>query len=124
MDKLKYGVLVSALAGLVGCFLPIMSGLGTFWDLRKVDHVQTLLVMAGYVLPLVVAVLSIVRPPILRIHAILATFGFVWTVTKLRDNIGELVKSGDAGGRLMTIAPIVGFLFAVAAIVWAPKSPR
>jgi hypothetical protein len=124
MDKLKYGVLVSALAGLVGCFLPIMSDLGTFWDLRKVDQVQTLLVMAGYVLPLVVAVLSIVRPPILRIHAILATFGFIWTVTKLRDNIAELVKAGAIGGRLMTIAPMVGLLFAIGALVWAPKSPR
>ena len=118
MDSLKYGVLLSGLAGLVGCFLPFAPAGATLWSLHDKQMVPTVLVLVGFALATLVAVMAIVRAPILRWQALVAMVGFVVTIGELRGTLVDLFK-GEIGGKLASIAPIAGILFSILAVAFA-----
>jgi hypothetical protein len=118
MDSLKFGVLLSGVAGLVGCFLPFAPAGQSLWDLHVEQMFVTLLVLGGFALAILVAVIAIARPPILRWQALLAMVGFVVTLGEIRGALGQLFK-GEIGGKLAASAPIAGILFSILAIAFA-----
>ena len=124
MDKLKFGVLVSGLAGVIGCFVPLAPGMGTLWGLHRIDMMQTLLMIGTYAVPFLIAAAATARPPFLRVHALVSIVSFAAALWRLRHDLSGFLQHGGVGAKLMAIAPLAGILFAVAAMVWAPKSPR
>ena len=120
MDGLKYGVLLAAIAGIVGCFLPLGYN-DVFWNV--VDRPDTLMVIGGYAVGAVMVVLAMINPPILRAQALVAAGGFGFVLLRLRDRIGEWITDGAIGAKLMVIAPMVGILFAVLAM-WKAEAAR
>ena len=119
MDQLKYGVLLSGLAGLVGCFLPLGAGGPSFWDMHTVDMAETVIVMGAFAAGTLMAILAVLKPPILRYQGLVALVGFAVVLLKLRGLVVDMIKEGGLGAKLIAIAPMAGALFAILTMVFA-----
>jgi hypothetical protein len=113
MNNAKLGVLACGVIGLVGCFLPLASGVPVaFWDMHSSDMAQTLLVMIGYALPLVMGLLSL-KGAMRRSAAIASIAGFAFVIFKFRGGFLDLITHGGIGARLMGIGALAGVVFAL-----------
>src|SRR5512139_3639464 len=101
MDQLKFGVLLSGLAGVIGCFVPIAPGMGTLWDLHRVDMLQTLLMIGTYAVPFLIAAAATARPPFLRIHGLICIVAFATALFRLRHDLAAFLQHGGVGAKLM-----------------------
>jgi len=124
MDQLKFGVLLSGIAGLVGCFLPIVSGGPSLWDVHTVDMAQVLMVLVPLALASLLGVVAVARPPMLRWQGLVAATCFGFVLFKMRDGLMETIKHGGLGGRLLTIAPIAGLVFSILSLAIAAPAVR
>ena len=124
MDQLKFGVLLAGVAGLVGCFLPIGSSGPSVWDAHTVAMGQVLMVIVPLAVASLIGVLAVVRPPILRWQGLVAAACFGYVVFKMRDGIVETIVHGGMGGKLLTIGPIAGLLFAILSMAFAAPAVR
>jgi hypothetical protein len=113
MDNLKYGVALSGLAGLVGCFLPLGAKTLSFFALRSGSPGDSYAIMAGYLVALIMGALAIARPPMLRWQALVAITAFAFVLIKMRDLLETFLVHGNVGAKLMVVAPILGLLFAI-----------
>ncbi|MDB4955315.1 MAG: hypothetical protein JWO36_2884 [Myxococcales bacterium] len=120
MNNLKLGVLVSGVVGLIGCFLPFISGGGesiSFWGMKELaGSGQIFVTMAGYVLGAVMGAMAVAKPPMQRWQAIVATLGFAFVGFKMRDGFLKLITDGAIGAKLMAIAVLAGLVFSVLCI--------
>lgn len=67
MTSLKYGILGAALAGVVGCFLPIYPNADvTLWALRSAEPIEVVCTLGSFAVALLVMLASVLRPPIVR----------------------------------------------------------
>ena len=118
MNNLKHGVLVCAVAGLVGGFLPYLPVTGesvSFFNLTSSlgERNQFYITMVGFALPLAMDVIAVAKPPMLRWHGIVSIAGFAWVMLKLRDHFPKLITEGAIGAKLIALAAIVGLVFAI-----------
>ncbi len=123
MKNLKFAVLACGLLGLLGCFLPMVSGGGmsmSFWDLHKLGDelgggggVQVYLVMAGYALAVVMGAMGAAKG-FGRPQGIAAAAGFGFVIFKFRGGFFDLLK-GAIGAKLMFVGALAGIVVAVLA---------
>jgi hypothetical protein len=118
VQNIKLGVLVCGLVGLIACFLPMVSEAGisfSVWDMHSADMVQTVLILAGYGVGLVMGVLAM-KAGIARWQAIVALVGFAYVVFKFRGGFMDMLTHGAIGGKLMWVAAVGGLVFSILAI--------
>jgi hypothetical protein len=117
VNNLKFGVLACGLLGLIGCFLPMISGGGesvSFFKMRElIGSGQVFMVMAGYAAALVMGAMAAAKPPMQRWQGIVAIVGMAWVVFKMRDGFMKLITDGAIGAKLMGISAIAGLVFAI-----------
>jgi hypothetical protein len=125
MDQLKYGVLLSGLAGLVGCFLPLASGGPSLWDVHNADATGTFIVLGCFAVGALMGIIAVLKAPILRWQGLIALIAFVVVIIKMRSGFIDMIKEGGIGAKLIGIAPLAGALFAVLSMAFAaPNTGR
>lgn len=111
MKHLKFAILGTALLGVIGVFLPMVS-MGkasiSLWDVRKLDAGLVYITMLGFVVPLAMAGIGVAKGQLARWQAIVASVGFALALIKVRDAF-----SGAIGGKLMVVAAVAGLALAV-----------
>jgi hypothetical protein len=126
MKLATFALVLCALVGLAGCFLPLVAnpagGTTSFWDLREVDLAQTLSLMCGYAVALSLGIAALVRPPLARWHAIVIAFAFTFVAVKFGRSFYAMLDSLELGARLMGISAIAGAVIAAAAAVKAERA--
>lgn len=110
---MKRMILAFGALGLVGCFLPLVSGV-SWWDLRHVDGWTVYLVLAAFAAPLLIGLGGSDRTLAGALGAA-ASFGFLgykfgWS------GVTDLVLHGAIGGILMGIAIIGGLVASILAL--------
>jgi hypothetical protein len=124
VKNLKLLILVFGILGLVSLFLPLGSGLpSTFKALMEGDKFTLLLMLAAFGLPTVMGAMGMAKPPFMAWQAALATAGFALGAIKTRiwetlPHIADLPISLV----LMSIAAILGLIFAIMALVKPEKA--
>jgi hypothetical protein len=121
MRNLKFGVLLAALLGLVGVFLPLSRDL-SWWDRRHdPDAAGVYLVIGAFAVALAMGALGLARG-LQRWIALIALIGFAFVVLKFRLAFVDLFAS-QAGGRMIGVAAAVGVVCATLA-AWRPEPAR
>jgi len=120
MTNIKHALLALALAGLVGCYLPLQAGI-SFYELGAAGstagaRADVYVTMGGFLLAAAAALVAIFRPPLRRLHAILVLAGFAVVLVKLRAALVDMLRHGQIGARFMCIAAAAGVIIAVIAI--------
>jgi hypothetical protein len=119
VKNLKLGVLAFGVLGLVSLLMEFeMLKMGL-----KHDAGSTIMVLAGFILPVVMGVLGLTKPPFLQWHAGVALAGFALVAVKFR--IWQTIKLiGDApmSFKLSLIACLGGII--VSAIALAKPEPK
>jgi len=121
MRNLKLGVLLAALLGLVGVFLPLSHDL-SWWDRRHdPDAAGVFLVIGAFAVALGMGALSLAHG-LQRWIALVALIGFAFVVLKFRIGFVDLFTS-QTGGQLIGFAAAVGVVCAALA-AWRPEPAR
>lgn len=114
MKNLKLGVLAFGALGVIGLFL-------SHWLLIfEFDKGQALLMMAGFVLPLVMGIMGVTKPPFQKWQAAVALAGFALIFVKMRmwsllPHIGQVAK--EIGALLIVIGCLGGVVVSALALV-------
>ena len=117
MNNLKYGVLACGLLGLIGCFLPQISGGPSFFAYRElIGSGQVFMVMAGFAVPLAMGAMGAAKG-MQRWQSIVAIIGFAFVVFKMREGFLKLITDGGIGAKLMGIGAAAGLVFAIITVV-------
>ena len=125
MDQFKYGVFLSAVAGIAGCFLPLATqGDGTLFDMLETEKFGVISVLSAFSLAGLMALLGIFRPPMLRFQGLIALIAFAYVIGKMRGGIIDYIRDGGIGAKLIGIAPLAGALFAILSLAFAAAAPR
>jgi hypothetical protein len=113
---MKRALAVFGVLGLVGCFLPVMVGGESIFDLRHFDVVRVILMFAAFGFPL----LTGLQPGPTTVGTALVGLGcFGYLVAKFRLGLWDLAIDGDAGGKMIAIAAAGGFVASIAALARA-----
>lgn len=116
------GLLASGLAGLSGCFLPIVHGdPATLWTVPVLGRAPVLFVMAGYALTAAMGVLAIARPP-RPWHGGVALAASGFAAAKLYQLLDGLFAHLAVGGLLLVGAALVGAACGLATLFAAPAT--
>lgn len=108
---MKRSLAIFGILGLVGCFLPVMVGGESIFELRHFDYVRVILMFAAFGFPL----LAGLQPGPTTVGTALTGLGcFGYVLAKFRLGLWDLVIDGEAGGKMIAIAALGGFLSAVA----------
>lgn len=113
MKNLKIGVLAFAALGLISIFMEFEG----FKFLLKHDTVNGVILLAGFVVPLVMAIMGLTKPPFLAWQAAVSLAGFALLAVKTRiwqsiKHIGDVPTSS----KLAMIAIIGGVIVSALAI--------
>jgi hypothetical protein len=116
------GLLASGLAGLSGCFLPIVHGdAATLWTVPVLGRAPVLFVMAGYAITAAMGLVAIARPPRPWQGGVaLAASGFV--AAKLYQLLDGLFAHLAVGGLVLVGAAVVGAACGIATLFAAPAT--
>lgn len=114
MQNMKLGVVVCGVIGLVGCFLPMVSGV-SFFDMRAIAPAHVFVTMGGFATALVMGALGIAKG-MARWISVIAIVGFGVVVLKMRGEVLDMLKAG-IGAKLMGIAAYAGLVFAILSTV-------
>src|SRR5262249_16995934 len=109
---LKLGMVLCGILGIVGM---AMSGIDRMMEANKLT---TITVLVAYALPVVMAGVALVRPPLQPWQAGVSLAGFGLTVVKLR--VWDMIRAfGEAPGgfQLMAIGGVVGLILSVIAVM-------
>ena len=110
MRNLKLGVAACGLVGIIGCFLPMVSGI-SFFDTRAFDASHVYITLAAFGAALVMGALGI-QKGMQRWMSVIAIVGFSVVILRMRGEIVELMKAG-IGGKLMGAAALAGLALAI-----------
>lgn len=103
---MKRFIALFGLLGLVGCFLPLIAGV-SFFELRHLEWLPVILMVAAFTLPLIVAVQRAVAPAGAAIAGVL---GFGYVALKFGTGMWDLVIHAEYGGKMMGLAAIGGLI--------------
>jgi hypothetical protein len=118
---MKRSLAVFGVLGLVGCFLPVMVGSESIFELRHFDVVRVILMFAAFGFPL----LAGLQPGPTTVGSALTGLGcFGYLVVKFRLGLWDLVVDGDAGGKMIAIAAAGGFVASLAALALSRMRAR
>ena len=110
---MKRALAVFGLLGLVGCFLPVMVGGESIFELRHFDWVRVILMFSAFGFPLLA---GLQRGPTTVGTALTGLGCFGYVVVKFRFGLWDLLSTGEAGGKMIAIAAVGGLLASVAAL--------
>jgi hypothetical protein len=116
VKNLKFGVLLFGALGVIGLLV-----LG--WTaMLEADKAQAILVMAGFVVPLVMGIMGVTKPPFQKWQAAVAAAGFALIFVKMRmwdilPHIADVMKFFGAGMLMVIIACVAGLIVSILAIV-------
>lgn len=112
MKNLKLGVLVCGALGIVGM---VMTGLGA---MLEGDKVNTIILLAAFGLPVLMAVKGLAKPPFQAWQAGVSLAGFALASVKVRlwETI-SLIGRLPTGTKLMIIGAGLGVILAVLAVI-------
>ena len=122
MKHLKLVIVLCAVVGLLEIALPVAGG-SLLVRLFELDKLEAVVYAAIFVLPLIMGVVALVRPPMLAWQGGVAIAGFVLGVVRFRvwDNLAHLGTT-DLPVLLRVAALVVGTIAAVAALL-RPELP-
>ena len=113
MNNLKFGVLACGAIGLIGCFLPMVSGAPSFFAMRELmGAAQVFMVMGGFAVAAAMGAMGAAKG-MQRWQSIVAIIGFAFVVFKMRDGFLRLITDGGIGAKLMGIGAAAGLVFAI-----------
>jgi hypothetical protein len=114
VKNLKFGVLLFGVLGVVSLLI-----LGIIPDGFKEDAVNSILVLAGFAVPAVVAAMGAAKPPFQRWQAAVAVAGFALVFVKMRMWViaPHIMDLPGAGFKLMIISTILGLIVSIIALV-------
>jgi hypothetical protein len=124
VKNLKYIVLACGIVGLLGVFLPMVS-LGdesiSLWKAREGDAAQVYMVMVGYVLGIVGAVLGM--KAMQWWNGLISLAGFLFVAFKFRiwNGFLSMLTDGAIGAKMMWIGCIAGVIFAILSMIKSEK---
>lgn len=113
MKNLKFGVIAFAALGLISLLMEFEM----LKIMLKVDAASTVMVLVGFILPLVMGIMGAAKPPFQMWQAGVALAGFALVAIKFR--IWQTIKHiGDAplSGKLTMIAIIGGVIVSAIAL--------
>jgi uncharacterized membrane protein len=122
VKHLKLVIVLCAVVGLLEIALPVAGG-SLLARLFELDKLEAVVYAAIFVLPLIMGVLALVRPPMLAWQGGVAVAGFVLGVVRFRvwDSLAHLGTT-DLPVLLRVAALVVGTIAAVAALL-RPELP-
>jgi hypothetical protein len=109
---LKLGVVICGVLGVVGLVMADIE------RMMEADKVTTVVMVAAYAVPIVMALIALVRPPFQAWQAGVSLACFALATWKLR--VWELIKdlgSAPSGFQLMAIGAVVGVVLTVIAVM-------
>ena len=112
MKILKLGVVICGVLGVIGLVMADLE------RMMEADKVTTIVMVAAYALPIVMALMALLKPPFQAWQAGVSLACFALATWKLR--VWELVKelgSAPAGFQLMAIGAVVGVVLTVIAVM-------
>lgn len=112
MKILKLGVVICGVLGIVGLVMADIE------RMMEADKVTTIVMVAAYAVPIVMAIGALVRPPFQAWQAGVSLACFALATWKLR--VWELIKdlgNAPAGFQLMSIGAVVGVVLTVIAVM-------
>lgn len=122
MKNLKFGVLLFGILGVVSVFLPMIS-MGemsaSLWDAKSGAPLNVYGTLAGFALAAVMGVLGATKPPFTKMHAILATVGFVLPAVLATDMKPHKLFdgfSGAIGAKLLVISVLGGLVVSLISV--------
>jgi len=118
MKVMKLLILLFGCVGLVGYVAPV-DGASLFLDTLHDETVTAILILAGFGVPAIMAVLGVVKPPFQAWQAVAALAGFVLVGVKIRiwDLLPALADRGVGWtGRLMAVGSIAGLVVSAIAV--------
>ncbi len=126
MKPVKILILLFAVVGIVGMFLPFLAeGDMKLWDARTEQAGKAYMPIAGFALAFIMGIFAAVKGGLARWHAIVALLGFALAmlVKEVREgllgyNIAEGVKLDTGlGGKLLFVAAAGGLLFSLIGLI-------
>jgi hypothetical protein len=109
---LKLGVVICGVLGVVGLVMADLE------RMMEADKVTTIVMVAAYALPIVMALMALLKPPFQAWQAGVSLACFALATWKLR--VWELIRelsSAPAGFQLMAIGAVVGVVLTVIAVM-------
>ena len=126
MKPVKIAILLFAVVGIVGMFLPFLAeGDMKLWDARTEQAGKAYMPIAGFALALIMSIFAFVKGGLARWHAIVALLGFALAilVKEVREgllgyNVAEGIKLDTGlGGKLLFVAAAGGILFSLIGLI-------
>jgi hypothetical protein len=119
------------LVGLVGVFLP-QAALGdktlSLWDAHSAPAergggIHVYLIIAGYAVGFLMGLLAVIKPPMMRIHSLVALVAFGFVLLKMRDALPTEIFKGEIGSKLLGGAAYAGALISLLTL-FKPETQR
>jgi hypothetical protein len=131
VNNLKFGVLLCGLAGIVGVFLPQAEMHGhtiSLWDAHSQPSeagggIHVYLIIAAYGVAFLMGLLAVLKPPMMRIHSLVALVAFGFVLLKMRDALPFDVFKGEIGSKLLGGAAYAGALVSLLSM-FKPETSR
>lgn len=112
VKALKLGVVICGVLGIAGL---AMTGIDL---MMEADKLSTIVMLAAYALPVLMAAVALVKPPFQAWQAGVSLAGFALAAYKLR--IWELIRAFGAaptGFKLMTFGAAIGVILTIVAVM-------
>lgn len=119
MKNLKVVILIFGILGLVSMFLPMASGMPSFFSMAmEFDKFQLILMLAAFGVPTAVAAMGLAKPPAQAWHGIAALAGFGLAAVKMRvwSSIPHIMDL-PLSMKLMVVASVGGVIVALMAVI-------
>jgi hypothetical protein len=116
MKVMKLLILLFGCVGLVGWIAPV-DGVSMFKETLGDEAVTAILILAGFAVPVIMAVLGVAKPPFESWQAVAALAGFVLVGVKIR--VWDLLPNlGDTGWswKLMALGSLGGLVVSAIAV--------
>jgi hypothetical protein len=116
MKVMKLLILLFGCVGLVGYVAPV-DGASLFLDTLHDEAVTAILILAGFGVPAIMAVLGVAKPPFQSWQAVAALAGFVLVGVKIRlwDLLPNIADTGWTG-KLMAVGSVAGVVVSAIAV--------
>lgn len=116
MKVMKLLILLFGCIGLIG-YIPPLDGGSLFLEALHDEAVTAILILTGFGVPALMAVLGAVKPPFQAWQAVAALAGFVFVGVKIRlwDMLPNIGESGWSG-KLLIVASIGGLVVSAIAV--------
>ena len=115
MKNLKFGIIGAGALGIISIFLPWIDIMGfkmSLWDARSAAGADFWMVAIGFLAPLAMGVMGVVKGPMLKWQYGVSAGGFALALIKVRNAFDLAI-----GAKLMLVAAVAGVAISIFLIV-------